>query len=940
MDGAAIAVEGPANQARSQNAQRRSESVNRRTLLIGLWVFVGYYLGAKLGFALTFRPHPVSVLWPPNAILVAALLLTPPRAWWVLFLAALPAHWIVQLEGDVPPTMIFCWYVSNCSEALIGAGAAWLLMGEPMRFNRLRNVGVFCLCVAFIGPFLSSFADSGFVVWNHFGKGSFWEIWRIRLISNVLAALTIAPLIVTWASDGRLLLYRLSLRRCVEGAVLFFLLVVISFMVLYRLDSGANEFLPYLSLPFLLWAAVRFGSPGASTAIGTVAFLTIWSAAHGHGPFSGGSPEQNAVSVQIFLIVLAVPILFLGTLMEELASGEIELRESEARFRTMADAAPVLIWMTGPDKLCTFFNKAWLEFTGRKMEQELGNGWTEGMHLEDFENCFQTYVTAFDKRKPFTMKYRLRRHDGEYRFVSDTGVPRYGVGGNFRGYVGACNDITDLLEQQKKLHEFEERVALAADAAHLGVWELNTATGELWISDKGRELFQFEREGPVSYADFQDRTHPEDRSIRDAALKQTIETKGSYEIEYRALLPGGVVRWISGRARYVPDENGDLTRILGVSMDVTERKQTQELLQIAAEGSHFGVWSWDEKTMEVVWDKAAREMFGVPPDAPITLDTFYNAIHPADLERVRTTWRRAVELRLPYQIEFRVERPTGAVRWIESRGVGDYDEAEKPLRMIGVVIDITERKNAEEQARKSRDEINRLSRVSLLGEMTASIAHELNQPLSGIMSNASAGQRFIDRGNVDLTNIREILVDIAADSRRAHDVIAHIRNTIKKGTEIRERINMNEVITRVSHMVQPDIVAHSCELALSLEKNLPTIEGDPIQIQQVLINLVTNACDAMRTTPTGQRKVNIATTKNGDGTIRVNVRDSGRGIADNVREHLFDQFFTTKEEGLGMGLFIVRSIIESHGGKISVENLNEGGACFYFTLPATMGANQ
>src|SRR4030095_11153325 len=137
MKGVSVSFEAANIQSAARNRNTRSAVFDRRLLIIALWVFAGYYLGCKIGFALTFRPHPVSVLWPPNAILVAALLLTPPRAWWVLFLAALPAHWIVQLEGDVPPTMIFCWYVSNCSEALIGAGAAWLLMGEPMRFNRL-----------------------------------------------------------------------------------------------------------------------------------------------------------------------------------------------------------------------------------------------------------------------------------------------------------------------------------------------------------------------------------------------------------------------------------------------------------------------------------------------------------------------------------------------------------------------------------------------------------------------------------------------------------------------------------------------------------------------------------------------------------------------------------------------------------------------------------
>src|SRR6516225_116233 len=327
-----------------------------RTVATGALVSSGYYLGAKLGFALTFQPHPVSVLWPPNSILVAGLLLTSPRVWWILLLAALPAHLTAQFQSHVPPAMILCWYVSNCCEALIGATGVRLLIHDRMRFNRLRNIWAFCLCVVFVGPFLSSFLDAAFVIWNQFGKGSYWEIWRLRTSSNVLAALIVAPLIVTWASGPRAFVFTKSARRYPEAALLFLALLLISLMVLYRGDLGQDWLVPYLPLPFLMWAAVRFGSLGASTGIATIGFLTIWSAAHGHGPFSAISAEQSALSIQIFLIVLSVPILFLGTLIEELASGETELRESEKRFRTMADAAPVLIWVSGPDKLCTFFN--------------------------------------------------------------------------------------------------------------------------------------------------------------------------------------------------------------------------------------------------------------------------------------------------------------------------------------------------------------------------------------------------------------------------------------------------------------------------------------------------------------------------------------------------------------------------------------------------------
>jgi signal transduction histidine kinase len=267
------------------------------------------------------------------------------------------------------------------------------------------------------------------------------------------------------------------------------------------------------------------------------------------------------------------------------------------------------------------------------------------------------------------------------------------------------------------------------------------------------------------------------------------------------------------------------------------------------------------------------------------------------------------------------------------------------LLITGLLANLVKRRRAErsltqaeKQARHHREQINLLSRVSLLGEMTASLAHELNQPLSAIITNANAGKRLIDRGKEDPETLRDILVDVVADGHRAHGIIQDVRNTIKKGDAIRRPINLNELVTNVAHVVRTDAVACSCEIETSLATDLPLIEVDPVQIQQVLVNLISNAFDAMQQTPLSRRKVEISTAGNGDGEVRLSVRDHGTGIRAEVHERLFDQFFTTKEQGLGMGLAIVRSIVEAHGGQIDAENLADGGARFHFTLPVTKPA--
>src|SRR5499427_9029211 len=800
-------------QSPARNGSDTSAVFDRRLLMVGLWVFAGYYLGCKIGFALTFKPHPVSVLWPPNSILVAALLITPPRIWWFLLLAAFPAHWAAEWQSDVPPLMILCWFISNACEAVIGAGLMRYLVGVPTRFTTLRNVGLFCLCVVFIGPFLSSFLDAAFVVWNHVGQDGYWELIRIRLSSNAVSALIIVPLIVTWVTNGVQSVRAASRSLYVEACALFLGLLAVSYAVLYELRPGADLALLFLPLPFLLWAAVRFGALGASTAISIVGFLAIWSASHGHGPFSGETAEESALSIEIFLIGVAIPLLFLAALIEERVTGENELRESESRFQIVADAAPVLIWMAGVDKLCTFFNKPWLDFTGRTMEQELGNGWAESVHQDDLDRCLQIYTSAFDARQSFVMQYRLRRNDGEYRWISDQGVPRHDPQGRFAGYIGSCVDVTELVNKDQALQESEERMRVAAEAINLGIWEWDLTKDEIWATNARRALVGWPASGKIALNDFIRRLHPEDRDRVQQIIDDAIHSGEDFDSEYRLILPDGVVRWMS------------------------------------------------------------------------------------------------------------------------TRGSVQFDSAGKPARLLGISMDITARKQAELDAQRDRAELSHLSRVALMGEMSASIAHELNQPLAGILSNAAAGQRFIDRGDVDQGEIRELLGDIIADSRRASDVVRGIRGMVKKEQLERRSVDLNEVVMDALRMASGDAVLRSCQLETSLDANLPAIDGDPVQLQQVLLNLVINAFDAMQDTVPSRRKVLIATQSNGDGTVRTTVRDHGIGISEEMRERLFDPFFSTKNEGLGMGLAIVRSIVEAHGGTITAENVDDGGARFEFVLP-------
>ncbi len=373
-----------------------------------------------------------------------------------------------------------------------------------------------------------------------------------------------------------------------------------------------------------------------------------------------------------------------STDIEDRKRVEAELRESEARFRLVADSAPVMIWMSGPDKLCTYFNKPWLDFTGRSIDRELGNGWAEGVHPEDLQRCLDTYIQSFDRRQAFRMEYRLRRHDGEFRWLLDIGVPRFNPDGSFAGYIGSC-------------------------------------------------------------------------------------------------------------------------------------------------------------------------------------------------------------------------------------------------------IDVTEQRRAEEQLHQAHANLARVTRTQAMGELAAAIAHEVNQPLTAIITNGNFSLRQIESATPNLNELRAAIAEIVSDGTRASAVISRIRGMLMKGTPERGEMDVNQIVQDVAVLLHNELIRNRVSLRTDLAAGLPRVAGDPVQLQQVLINLVMNAIEAMRTYTDGKREIVVRSARNADGVL-VQVQDSGPGVEPELAGRIFEPFFTTKAEGTGMGLAISRSIIESHGGRLSLVSSSHG-ALFEFILP-------
>jgi len=306
-----------------------------------LLVAVGYYLAARIGFAFTLQPYPISTLWPPNALLLAALLLAPTRAWWWLLAAALPAHLLVELQSGVPVVMVLGWYISNCSEALIGAGLVRAFVPWPLRLDSLRNAGIFLFGGALAGPLVSSFLDAALVSLIGWGERGYWDLVGTRIFSNTLAALTVAPLILTLASIEIPRLRAARTVRFAEAAALFAGLAA-TCLVVFDLPQFSNHTAPalfYAPLPFLVWAALRFGPAGTASAIAVLVVATIFGTVNGLGPFAGSTPQETAREMQLFLSAVAVPMLLLAVVLHDRARVELDAREQRLQLTHLSRVA-------------------------------------------------------------------------------------------------------------------------------------------------------------------------------------------------------------------------------------------------------------------------------------------------------------------------------------------------------------------------------------------------------------------------------------------------------------------------------------------------------------------------------------------------------------------------------------------------------------------------
>jgi PAS domain S-box-containing protein len=475
---------------------------------------------------------------------------------------------------------------------------------------------------------------------------------------------------------------------------------------------------------------------------------------------------------------------------------------------------------------------------------------------------------------------------------------------------------------------------------------------EYWENPDGRLLYvspscaRISGYKPSEFSDnpslFRDVILPEDRQTWDRHRRESFETWEGGEVQIRIRTRDGEIKWLEHACQPVTGPDGAFLGFRASNRDVTDRKlaeekarQREKSLSEAQRIAHLGSWEWDIVDNELRWSDEVYRIFGLQPrEFGATYEAFLSSVRPQDRKAVTEAVERTLDdPRQEYNIEHGIVWPDGTVRVVHERGEVTVDEMERPIRMIGTVHDITELKTIEAESRRLRAQLAHLDRVGTVGALTAAIAHETNQPLAAILSNAQAGLRFLGADEPDLDEVREALEDIVRDDKRAGKVIHGLRALVKKEERHREPYDLNGVIGEVLHLIHSETVIRNASVATDLDPEIPVVFGDPIQIQQVILNLLVNALDAIDAQPEDARRILVSTWSERDGGATVSVTDSGPGVEPEKIEDIFNPFYSSKTQGMGLGLAVCRSIVEAHGGRLWAENPSSGGASFSFRLP-------
>ena len=624
---------------------------------------------------------------------------------------------------------------------------------------------------------------------------------------------------------------------------------------------------------------------------------------------------------------------------EDRKAREEALRATELSWRQIVDSIPGLVATTSGMGEVEFLNRQTLEYFGKTSEELKDWALIGAVHPDDLPRVIQVRKESIETGQVYEVDHRCRRADGVYRWFQVRGLPMRNAEGTITAWYLLLTDIDDLKKAEEALRSSERNLSQIINAIPTLIHVLRTDGSVLYVNPAVLDYHGITLE-EVQRDDYRARFfHPEDverlREERRAALRRAAP----FENEQRALGKDGRHRWFLVRYKPLLDEQGRIDRWYVTAFDIDDRKRVEAQVEQAylrlAEAqrlSKTGSFITDVVADDHDWSEEALRIFEFDPASKVTLQGIRDRIHPEDLPSFESKRARAT-IGLDTELAYRIVTPAGATKHIHAVAHVMGHVEGRPI-FVGALQDVTESKVAEEALDRARSELAHVARVTTLNALTASMAHEINQPLSGIITNASTCLRMLDADPPNLAGARETARRTIRDGNRASDVITRLRGLFSKKEFTPEPLDLSEATREVIALSLSDLQRNRVILRPELAEDLPPVMGDRVQLQQVILNLLRNASDAMLGVDDRPRLLVVSTRREEADRVRLSVQDAGTGVDPAGVEKLFEPFYSTKRGGMGIGLSVSRSIIERHHGRLWAEPNDGPGAMFSFSIPS------
>ncbi len=620
--------------------------------------------------------------------------------------------------------------------------------------------------------------------------------------------------------------------------------------------------------------------------------------------------------------------------------AEEALRDSEQSLRLILDGIAGLVAIMGTTGEVEAVNRQVLDYFGKSTEEMKGWSTSDAVHPDDLPGVISAWRYSLETGSPYVVDHRLRRADGVYRWFHARGLPLLGEEGRVVRWYVLLTDIDDRRRAEEALQASERELGLTINTIPALAWSARPDGAaeffnQHYLAYVGLPLQKLQESGWTTAV------HPDDLGALFAAWQSMMAAGKGGEVEGRLRRFDGEYRWFLFRANPMLDESGNILKWYGTNADIHDRKQAEEKLRrseaFLTEGqklSRIGNFSWLVATDDIKWSDQIYRIFEFELGVPVTFELIGSRVHPEDLPLLYDMIGRAQSGVSDFEYEHRLLMPDQSIKYLHLIGHGARDR-EGRQEYIGAVQDVTQRRLSEEALGKARSDLANVARVTSLGVLTASIAHEVNQPLSGIVTNASTCLRMLSADPPNVEGARETARRAIRDGNRASDVITRLRTLYSKKDLSPESMDLNEATREVTSLSLSELHSKGVILRHELADDLPPVIGDRVQLQQVILNLLRNAADAMSGIDDRPRDLLVRTEREEGDRVRLSVKDAGVGFTAQAAEKLFEAFFTTKTDGMGIGLSISRSIIEAHRGRLWAAPNDGPGATFAFSIPCS-----